>query len=403
MFRKIICFVGIVSLLLVGCGIHNSAGDHVRKTEKSSATSGKRKQETDNDRFANANDRYAYCAEGNQIVQYILGGRQIQKFKVVEKKDIDSWWLAGVNNREVFYSIIREDEEKQEIQLWCIPIERKDGGERLLVDQAELVLTDTEEEFASVYADEDTIVYVGSRVHDYYSYNEYDRKTKKYRKVDTNSDRVYALPLNGDSVDLRNLNTAGILLTQYQEDDDGQFAGSGLYYHELGSETVTKVCDGYLTGIVYVASRNKIFYSNLYKSEEEMYDPSCYDIYVYDCRTGENRVFIKGEEWRKIVVDSGFPLDEVDWLDDLYLDDEKLYLAISTVEEDYLIQSVETEDASSLTIEEEMSKYAGDDHFFSDIIEGKGITTDAEPELYDIATGKSRKVKKGECWYSFFD
>ena len=289
------------------------SGSAVSDSVSGSAVSDRVREKTDTVKKQNINDKYPYCndknlyREGrkNKIVQCRLDGTVVREYRV-KAEDEDEWYIAYVNNEELFYvSYGDEKARKESAELWWIPIDKRKDGDHLQTDKAEKVLSN-ESGFYNLYANKDYIIYSGDRD----TYKEYDRKKKKFLTVDREGeDSSYKHlrlgesdisgsfgRMSGDTVFLKKL-----------ENGNWAVGPRGLYAHKLGTGVVTRIKSWYegnsyqkqstyYMGIAMVEG-NK-FYYDLPETNEENVDEDFVEsnIWVYDIGTKENKKFISIEQ-----------------------------------------------------------------------------------------------------------
>ncbi|MCH5265531.1 MAG: hypothetical protein J1F02_06505 [Lachnospiraceae bacterium] len=261
-----------------GAGIDDSDSAVSRTTEVSM-----------NDRYRFCNDYHLYThTEKGTLEQRKFTGEKMEEFSYSgNEKEKDKYIeLLAVTNEEIFYNIAVEEEK---FELRCIPLEEE--SHRPQVDRAEKVLSgdDLPEHFLGLYADSRYIAYFTRSG----KFVEYDREQKKMKTVDEkNPSNGWCSPYSADTAPQGAWGST-ILLSRDKTENKGH--REGLYLHDIGSGTVTKIDKTKYwkrAGGAFASQGDLLVFSgrNYNGPEPGVADDST--IYICDVRTKEKRVLV---------------------------------------------------------------------------------------------------------------
>lgn len=411
--RKQFALMLFVCILVVlpGCTRHSGGVDKttdLTQVTSSGEADGQADAANAQQEYAYCNDKYFYSMSNSDILRLRdFEGKIAERFPLKELlgvKGIAMSYVSYVNNEEIF---VETSFWENDDCLWCIPLD--DAG---IPDgrQAEKFYEypDTHE-VSGVYADENYIIFF-----DESSYQEYDRREKKYLTVD-GTDAKY-LRTNASWMDyniIDNLEMGNILL---QKD-------KALFVHQLGSEKVIPLSlDGKLsseTVLGVCSTAGRIYY------EKGGFDTVMQqDIWCYDTKKGTNEKILPWEKLRAAVLGERSDGQEDIELSDLYEQNGQIYMALDVAidaDADSLTQLWRySPESGELTAEKGVNDYlrylqediyTGDERFEYDmydpyvkvIVCGKYIIDFAYKEyFYDMESGETSEIKKGmpEYYYS---
>lgn len=415
------------------------SGSAVSDSVSGSAVSNRVRERTDTVKKQSINDKYPYCndknlyREGrkNKIVQCRLDGTVVREYRV-KAEDEDEWYIAYVNNEELFYvSYGDEKARKESAELWWIPIDKRKDGDHLQTDKAEKILSN-ESGFSRLYANEDYIIYSGELD----TYKEYDRKKKKFLTVDREGeDNSYkSLSRTSDIGGSFGRMAGDTVFLKKLENGNWAVGPRGLYAHKLGTGTVTRIKSWYEGNSYQKQSRyymriatvegNK-FYYDLPETNEENVDEDFVElnIWVYDIETKENKKFISSEQLAQ-QCDGKKPA--------IYLSSHivgnKMYILFMAIMENsdrgdsvtWTVFSKDLDGNAEVQHEKKLSEFLDHMNYKDDegenilgvnsnsydFIEGKMIFEYGPSEkkgCYDLSDGTFKDVKKGDAEAAYWD
>lgn len=359
--------------------------------------------------------------ENTHLGQYDRTGRLVQSYdltRYVEDKSF-SFDVALVNEREIYLVISREEPEEDYYypsSLWRIPLKRTEKEERPCLGQMEWIFA--EDYFVRIYfISEDWIVYASGG-----EYREYDRRVGENICIDRDSKERYCpLPNKIPWCDQRSLcgqymGADTVLLARLGKAE--QYP-KGLYVHRIGSGKVTKLRElayskhimGYEAGF----DREKCFFTGLTDVSADRYRAGqkvrySYDIFAYDCDTGEDTCLVPQAELEKWMKGQPFWSEDVKsyQLGEMHLSAGRLYILLYIEQGEDIRECwirVGCEDGS-MRYEESLTKaYLRNDAYIQGV-SGDQICFSPDNTddfvVYDFKTGRTRRVKRGTveygCW-----
>lgn len=431
--KTLLC--GTLLISLTGCGIQNTVeGSRAKEQPKS---------ETEIKEISIAETKPAkvlpsvyphkctedcfYVADGMEIVQCDLDGKELQRFEMPavigedKGEEIEDIYVTG---EEILYTVYCKDKKSGEYgfyeQLCSVPIQWDENGEQLLVEQTEK-LFQVEDGMGVMYADQEVIAYaphyvigVGSPDIPYCEYDRVQNKQIPICKGDKQTDE-YFLPALNDH--FWGTDFGGLVLLEkndFVEDTED----SSVYAHKMGSQEVTKVATHYIDyknyghGMEVIAAEGKVYYTSILDSETDKYS---YDIWCYDSATGENSVLVREEELRELCP-------KLRRIDRLFVDGGALYVVTVNHSEDKkynYVLSVPIEGKADVKPENELNqelrslegdskkddvyvtveKIAGDKcYIWADDFNDDGDKC----YVYDFSSREFKKVKESDEEYYFW-
>lgn len=260
--------------------------------------------------YRNAGGYYEYTENG--CIQRKPDGTFVREISFGES----GTFLCSVTDSELFFvKPGNSDDEEYAEELWSMPIEKTEDGDRPSEEDAQFILKDETVSWGGYfYANEDYIVYIVP-----YDFKVYDRKTGKYLKLKGEPEDKKCKPNN--AVYMNDCVCGNNIIFQCKYD--------GLYRYELGSDKIVPIdkrTHGAYFAVVYEKG-NQIIYERCDVCEE--HDKGAEDRqiswYLYDCGTGERQELVTEAELKKLYKENGLKEPEVMWGEARYMDGDLLY------------------------------------------------------------------------------
>lgn len=213
-------------------------------------------------------------------------------------------FLCSVTDSELFFVKLGNSDDGEYVEeLWSMPIEETENGDRPSEKDARFILKDETVSWGSYfYANEDYIVYIVP-----YDFKVYDRKAEKYLKLKGEPQDKKCPPNN--AVYMSDCVCGNNIIFQCKHD--------GLYRYELGSDKIVPIdkrTHGAYSAVVYEKG-NQIIYERCDACEEHDKGAEDHQVswYLYDCGTGERQKLVTEAEWKKLYKENGLKESEVLW------------------------------------------------------------------------------------------
>ena len=241
------------------------------------------------------------------LVQCDYQGNVLQK--IPEKKfDTEMITFLDVSENEILFS-----EESDQINVYSVPVIRKDGKEEIAVDKKQLVF---ENYLDSRFNDFEYIASTKECILFQYDFGdkmaEYDRRSKKFSKIEYNN-----VPLRDEDGDII-----------YQNNNDSfvffatQRSKSTAYHYNYETKKVQEITRDQKY-MLYQAGEDKLFFTAVKKGKSGL----SYDVYQYDCKNGKKSVLVTEEQIRDVLSEK--PEEGMDLIREMAFEDGKLKLEIN--------------------------------------------------------------------------
>ena len=229
--------------------------------------------------------------------------------KIPEKKfDTEMITFLDVSENEILFS-----EESDQINVYSVPVIRKDGKEEIAVDKKQLVF---ENYLDSRFNDFEYIASTKECILFQYDFGdkmaEYDRRSKKFSKIEYNN-----VPLRDEDGDII-----------YQNNNDSfvffatQRSKSTAYHYNYETKKVQEITRDQKY-MLYQAGEDKLFFTAVKKGKSGL----SYDVYQYDCKNGKKSVLVTEEQIRDVLSEK--PEEGMDLIREMAFEDGKLKLEIN--------------------------------------------------------------------------
>lgn len=241
------------------------------------------------------------------LVQCDYQGNVLQK--IPEKKfDTEMITFLDVSENEILFS-----EESDQINVYSVPVIRKDGKEEIAVDKKQLVF---ENYLDSRFNDFEYIASTKECILFQYDFGdkmaEYDRRSKKFSKIEYNN-----VPLRDEDGDII-----------YQNNNDSfvffatQRSKSTAYHYNYETKKVQEITRDQKY-MLYQAGEDKLFFTAVKKGKSGL----SYDVYQYDCKNGKKSVLVTEEQIRNVLSEK--PEEGMDLIREIAYEDGKVKLEIN--------------------------------------------------------------------------
>ena len=241
------------------------------------------------------------------LVQCDYQGNVLQK--IPEKKfDTEMITFLDVSENEILFS-----EESDQINVYSVPVIRKDGKEEIAVDKKQLVF---ENYLDSRFNDFEYIASTKECILFQYDFGdkmaEYDRRSKKFSKIEYNN-----VPLRDEDGDII-----------YQNNNDSfvffatQRSKSTAYHYNYETKKVQEITRDQKY-MLYQAGEDKLFFTAVKKGKSGL----SYDVYQYDCKNGKKSVLVTEEQIRDVLSEK--PEEGMDLIREIAYEDGKVKLEIN--------------------------------------------------------------------------
>ena len=241
------------------------------------------------------------------LVQCDYQGNVLQK--IPEKKfDTEMITFLDVSENEILFS-----EESDQINVYSVPVIRKDGKEEIAVDKKQLVF---ENYLDSRFNDFEYIASTKECILFQYDFGdkmaEYDRRSKKFSKIEYNN-----VPLRDEDGDII-----------YQNNNDSfvffatQRSKSTAYHYNYETKKVQEITRDQKY-MLYQAGEDKLFFTAVKKGKSSL----SYDVYQYDCKNGKKSVLVTEEQIRNVLSEK--PEEGMDLIREIAYEDGKVKLEIN--------------------------------------------------------------------------
>lgn len=206
-------------------------------------------------------------------------------------------------DKEIIYSRITGGYPDNEsvFEFWSVPIQQTEAGDKVQWDERKKVSEKKKIHAERIwdaffYADENFIAFCD----DGYDFNVIDRQTGKYLNPKGYSDLTKPGVANNDDEGIYCVAGNNIFLSTKYE---------GLYRYELGSDTMEQIDAKYhgAYSLVTYPEKNMVLYQRCGVGDECDGESNHGDVtwFVYDYETGEKKVYITDEQWKKAYEDAG--------------------------------------------------------------------------------------------------
>lgn len=287
-------YAGIMVFLLwlcTGCGIQNQArdaADAVAGSGSAVRASVHIQEASIRSDLCNGKNYYESVYGKNYyenwtICQMEMDGTKRQEFPMKENGA-----LAFVTEDELFYTTFVVDYEKT--QVWCAPLRHTESGDVPQFEKAKKLLT--EEKDVSVhscfYANDQYVMYITSC----YELRIFDRIKGEFLKIKDVSDKKSRADNNSSMKDSK-IGDTFYFGCKY----------SGIYSYTLGDKKlkqINKRTHGAYQGIV-CPEQNLLLYEDCKGCDGKTHGEIV--LCSYDCKTGEKKEFMTGQQWKKIYQD----------------------------------------------------------------------------------------------------
>ncbi len=346
-----LCF--LTTILAAGCGGEYQSQSGNQRTASGSAVSGEAikggKDPSDTiycSKDTMCNDRNYYKWTETGIEQRTLEGELLQTIS------LGKYGIPIYVTNDVIFSIIytNQNTNREKVQLWSIPIEKKPEGDVPHPEHASFILEDETVGWGSYfYADADQIVYINP-----YDFKVFDRRKGNYIKLKNNPEDKKGMP--NRMTYIKDCICDGYILFQCKYD--------GLYVYEFGSDQVTRVDEmahgGYISA--GYGEKHQIIYEKCETCQpgKEVADHTA-TLYIYDCLTGERQLFMKDEQWKETYEKAVLYEDNMEYLDgndfswkSFFIDDTIFYLVD---EEHKFVFSIDLEGDQTPHYERQLSEW----------------------------------------------
>lgn len=300
----------VLTFVLVGCGLQNTAGDHA-ETVSGSAVS----RETDSVDVQTDISRSPLCNDSNYYeegmddnenyywAQMTLDGTRVDTISVEPAMN-----MQYVTNEEIIYSKQVGEEKFREgkgygtpMEIWSVPLQKTDAGDRLQwKEKTRILKTYVWDIRRPFYADENYIAYM-----DCYDFCVYDRQAEKFLSLKGNDLGKKGTP-NSDPEGINCIAGKNIFFICKYE---------GLYHYAVGADSVECV-DEKAHGsysFITISKKNLLIYQRCGTGQECDGENKHGDMtwYVYNYITREKKQFITKEQWQQAYEDAGVTFDSV--------------------------------------------------------------------------------------------
>ena len=241
------------------------------------------------------------------LVQCDYQGNVLQK--IPEKKfGTEMITFLDVSENEILFS-----EKSDQINVYSVPVIRKDGKEEIAVDKKQLVF---ENYLDSRFNDFEYIASTKECILFQYDFGdkmaEYDRRSKKFSKIEYNN-----VPLKDEDGDII-----------YQNNNDSfvffatQRSKSTAYHYNYETKKVQEITRDQKY-MLYQAGEDKLFFTAVKKGKSGL----SYDVYQYDCKNGKKSVLVTEEQIRNVLSEK--PEEGMDLIREIAYEDGKVKLEIN--------------------------------------------------------------------------
>lgn len=280
--------------LCTGCGIQNEAGDMTNPTASSGSAG------TVSVHIAEASERNPLCNGTNyyesvydektdawMICQMNMDGTTRQEFPMKEYGE-----LVYVREDELFY-LTQNDFAEEKTEVWCVPIQHTKSGDMPQCKKARKLLTeepDTPIFLEEFYADDSYLLYITRN----YELRVYDRKAEKFLPIQDVADKK-GLSNNIDSIRDFMIGDTFFIHCKY----------NGLFSYTLGDKKlkqINKTTHGAYSVLV-CPEQNLVLYQDCKDCDGKNHDDLV--LCSYDCKTGEKKEFMTGEQWKQAYQSTG--------------------------------------------------------------------------------------------------
>ena len=255
----------------------------------------------------NSDDEYEFFSQ-ECLVQSDYQGKEIQRIPAEQMgltDGVDITFLH-VSEKEVLicWNTYAGDESKAHI--YSVPVIWKDGSEEIAVEKKQL-LFEADSDFTPEYvADTKECILLDFDN----KLAEYDRKNNKLIQI-----KYENKPLKYSHI-----------LYENNKDSFVFFAVKGrksaAYHYSCETKKVREIIKDERS-MLYQGGEDKLFYTAVKEEEGGL----CYDIYQYDCKTGEKSVFLTEEQIRNALTEK--PEKEMDLIREMAFENGKLKLEIN--------------------------------------------------------------------------
>ena len=247
------------------------------------------------------------------LVQCDYQGNVLQK--IPEKKfGTEMITFLDVSENEILFS-----EKSDQINVYSVPVIRKDGKEEIAVDKKQLVF---ENYLDSRFNDFEYIASTKECILFQYDFGdkmaEYDRRSKKFSKIEYNN-----VPLEDGDIIYQNNNDSFVFsATQRRE--------SAVYHYNYETKKVQEIIKNQ-EYMLYQAGEDKLFFTAVKREKSGL----CYDVYQYDCKNGKKSVLVTEEQIRNVLSEK--PEAGMDLIREIAYEDGKVELEINVNEKGALL------------------------------------------------------------------
>lgn len=222
--------------------------------------------------------------------------------------------LVFVTENEIFYvkRIPSDNGGRGEEELWSMPIEKTEKGDRPAEKDAKYILKDEIVGWAYFYANEDYVVYIMP-----YDFKVFDRKAGKYLKLQGEPLDKKCPPNNVEYI--ADCVCGDHVFFQCKHD--------GLYMYTLGEDKIIPI-DRRTHGSYSAVSddkRNQIIYERCDRCEEFDKNEEGHQVswYLYDCGTGEKKKLVTEDVIQTVCQKNG--LKDLGIWGVMFIDGDMLY------------------------------------------------------------------------------
>ncbi len=255
----------------------------------------------------NSDDEYEFFSQ-ECLVQSDYQGKELQRIPADQlgiTDGVDITFLH-VSEKEVLicWNTYAGDESKAHI--YSVPVIWKDGSEEIAVEKKQL-LFEADSDFTPEYvADTKECILINFDN----KLEEYDRKNNKLTQI-----KYENKPLKYSHILYENNMDSFVLFAV-------QGRKSAAYHYSCETKKVREIIKDERS-MLYQGGEDKLFYTAVKEENGSL----CYDVYQYDCKTGEKSVFLTEEQIRNALTEK--PEEGMDLIREMAFEDGKLKLEIN--------------------------------------------------------------------------
>ncbi len=241
------------------------------------------------------------------LVQSDYKGKVIQKIPAesLGLRDTEGISFLHVSENEVLIS--RTSDSSKLVKIYSVPVIRKGDREEIAIEKIQLLFV----EFTDSWMDYEYI----TDTKEYILFNwdremaEYDRKKNKFTKI-----KYKNKPLEVGNILYEN-NQDFVVLYGFHGRE------TAVYYYNFVTKEVQEITKD--EGSIYQGGDDKLFYTAVKGEKSGL----CYDVYQFDCKSGEKSVLVTEEQIRNALSEK--PEEGMDLIREIGYEDGTLKLAIN--------------------------------------------------------------------------